>query len=79
MTIGRAGAIGLPAKRTLNPEPDMSCSWIALMLAGLGLLTLAGIAILFAVGLGLRCYGAGLFDRFLPQQSPDEEPEQARG
>ena len=48
----------------------MNCSWIILTLAGLGVLTLASIAILIAVALGLRCYGAGFLDRYLPQ-SPD--------
>jgi hypothetical protein len=57
----------------------MNCSWMILTLAGLGALALASIAILSGVALGLRCSGAGLFDRFLPPQSPDGESDQARG
>jgi hypothetical protein len=49
----------------------MSCSWIVLTLAGLGTLALASIAILIALALVLRCYGAGFFDKYSPR-SPDE-------
>jgi hypothetical protein len=43
----------------------MGCPWIVLVLAGFGALSLAGVVTLTAVAIGLRCYGAGLFDKLL--------------
>jgi hypothetical protein len=47
---------------------EMSCPWIVLVLAGIGAMALACLLALTAVAIGLRCYGAGLFDKFLDSE-----------
>jgi len=44
---------------------EMGCPLIVLVLAGFGAFALACLAALTAIAIGLRCYGAGLFDKFL--------------
>jgi hypothetical protein len=43
----------------------MGCPWIVLVLAGVGGLSLATLVTLTAIAIGLRCYGAGFFDKHL--------------
>jgi hypothetical protein len=49
----------------------MSCSWIVAVLAGVGVLSLACLVALTLAAVGLHCYGAGFFDKFL-ESEPDE-------
>ena len=48
----------------------MSCPWIVVVLAGVGGLSLACLLALTTAAIGLHCYGAGFFDKFL-----DSEPD----
>jgi hypothetical protein len=49
---------------------EMGCSWIVVALAGVGAFALACLVTLAAIAIGLRCFGAGFFDKFLGSE-PD--------
>jgi hypothetical protein len=43
----------------------VECSWIVIVLAGVGALSLVCVLALTAVAIALHCYSAGIFDNFL--------------